>query len=441
MSDAAEIADLAARIRERDELERTISKCLREADKVIAPLINNLPSSQPFLLADQAVAAWRIIRDENPDLYLTYSSFIRSKCGPNIEQIVLRHIGPPATSNRRTIELLTVAQLIARPEPAMLVDGMLPRRGFGVVYGESGSGKTFFVLHVSDAVSRAVECMGRPTDGGGVIYIAAEGRLRERIAALQAHHGLATEDMERLLIIEQAVDLSGQTKDADELVRCVSDGVERLGSVSLVIIDTVARVMAGADENSGKDMGAFIAAARRIEDACEGLVLAVHHSGKDRGRGARGHSSLRAATDVELEVTREESGARVVTVTKQRDGADGEAFGFRLEPCPPSCVVVPIAAPAKVQAAKRLTANDRLALEALRDEIRCHGEAVSRTSVLPGGTVARVEGWRARFYAALGGSEERDNTAKRQAFYRARTNLSAQKIIGIHGEFVWIWRA
>ena len=74
---------------------------------------------------------------------------------------------------------------------------------------------------------------------------------------------------------------------------------EQHGRVALVVIDTLARAMTG-NENAPEDMGRFVAACGRIREACEGHVLIVHHCGKDQARGARGHSSLRAATDVEL---------------------------------------------------------------------------------------------------------------------------------------------
>src|SRR4029450_8369862 len=72
------------------------------------------------------------------------------------------------------------------------------------------------------------------------------------------------------------------------------------------------------------------AACGRIRDAATTHVLVVHHSGKDQARGARGHSCLRAATDVELEVTNGEAGG-CIKVTKHRDEAGGRSFGFKLE--------------------------------------------------------------------------------------------------------------
>ena len=64
-----------------------------------------------------------------------------------------------------------------------------------------------------------------------------------------------------------------------------------------------------------------------IREASRASVLIVHHAGKDQARGARGHSSrLRAATDVELEITE-----GCLKVAKNRDGQEGQTYGFALE--------------------------------------------------------------------------------------------------------------
>ena len=88
-----------------------------------------------------------------------------------------------------------------------------------------------------------------------------------------------------------------------------------------MVIDTLARSMNG-NENSPDDMGKYVASCARIREAGDTLTMVVHHTGKDLARGARGHSSLRAATDVELEVSKGEDGSGNVTVTKARDELD-----------------------------------------------------------------------------------------------------------------------
>jgi hypothetical protein len=84
-------------------------------------------------------------------------------------------------------------------------------------------------------------------------------------------------------------------------------------------------------------------------------VLIVHHAGKDRGKGARGHSSLKGAVDTEIEVTYDKTtGVRTANVTKQRDGSDDVQVYYLLrtvdlgpDPDNPnaqitSCVVAPL---------------------------------------------------------------------------------------------------
>jgi hypothetical protein len=101
------------------------------------------------------------------------------------------------------------------------------------------------------------------------------------------------------------------------------------GRVRTVIVDTLARSMIG-DENGPKDMGAFVAACSSIRDRLATHVLIVHHSGKDLLRGARGHSCLRAATDVEAELAAD-NGIHTAKMNKMRDEAGGLVFGFKLE--------------------------------------------------------------------------------------------------------------
>lgn len=59
-------------------------------------------------------------------------------------------------------------------------------------------------------------------------------------------------------------------------------------------------------------------------------MLLVHHTGKDVAKGLRGHSSLLAAMDSAVEVTRS-GDRREWKVAKAKDGVDGEVHPFRLQ--------------------------------------------------------------------------------------------------------------
>ena len=105
--------------------------------------------------------------------------------------------------------------------------------------------------------------------------------------------------------------------------------------IRLVVLDTLARAIAGGDENSSQDMTAAIATVDAIRQATGAHVMIIHHCGKDEARGARGHSSLRAAVDTELEVSRPE-GQSISTLraTKQRDMEAGGPMPFSLVSVP-----------------------------------------------------------------------------------------------------------
>ena len=88
--------------------------------------------------------------------------------------------------------------------------------------------------------------------------------------------------------------------------------------------------MAGGDENGPTDMTAFIANLDSLRDATGSHIMIVHHSGKDTAKGARGHSSLRAATDTEIELEVDGS-IRTATATKQRDLEPQQPIVFQLK--------------------------------------------------------------------------------------------------------------
>jgi hypothetical protein len=98
----------------------------------------------------------------------------------------------------------------------------------------------------------------------------------------------------------------------------------------MICVDTLSRAMAGGDENGAVDMTAFISNLDAVRDVTGAHIMIVHHSGKDTAKGARGHSSLRAATDTEIELEVDQ-GIRKATATKQRDLEPQEPIMFVLK--------------------------------------------------------------------------------------------------------------
>jgi hypothetical protein len=207
-----------------------------------------------------------------------------------------------------------------------IVKGVLPKAGLAVVYGASGSGKSFAVLDIAFAIARGVEWRGRRVRQGRVAYIAAEGAegFRKRLAAYAKHFDVDL-TVVPMTVLNASPNLM-EKQDAVDIVR----GIRAAGGADVVIVDTFAQTTPGANENAGEDVGKALAHCKRIHETTGALVVLIHHSGKDASKGARGWSGLRAAADAEIEILRE-GDARSLRLSKNKDGEDGLLWGFALE--------------------------------------------------------------------------------------------------------------
>jgi putative DNA primase/helicase len=265
------------------------------------------------------------------------------------------------------------------PDPEeQLIQGVIGRIALSVLYGDSNSGKTFLAIDVARCIAMRQKWMGRHALGGLVVYLATESpqSVRTRLQACRKHSGA---DLPNFAIVASPINLFEGAADAMAVVELIRELEDQTGEkCELVICDTLSRMAAGANENSGEDMGAVIKHAEAIKREARTHVMLIHHSGKDAARGARGWSGLRAAIDTEIEVTADDAtGLRVAEITKQRDiPGKGDRIGFRLEAIDlgpgqwdtrrTSCVVVPADAPSKASRGKRLSEIAGAVIEALR---------------------------------------------------------------------------
>lgn len=210
-----------------------------------------------------------------------------------------------------------------------LIKGLLDPNAMSVLYGESNTGKTFVAMDIAYHIAAGIAYDGRPTEQGSIFYVAAEaGRSAEtRVAALRKRFDGAVDTP--FFLIPCQIDLYNSNADAKELVDLIEATLSlhpEAPPPAFIVIDTLARAMAGGNENAFEDMSAFVKKIAIIQRLTQAHVMIVHHSGKDTAKGARGHSSLRAATDTELEVA-----DGVITARKQRDMEMTKPIGFQLE--------------------------------------------------------------------------------------------------------------
>ncbi|MBP6007363.1 MAG: AAA family ATPase [Rhodoferax sp.] len=223
---------------------------------------------------------------------------------------------------RAPYKLLNSADLAALPSITWRVHGVLPAIGYAALYGPSGSGKSFLALNVACAIALGSRWFSNRVHAAPVIYVALEGEagMKLRVQAWEvANNRKMPENMHLVLQPFKLTSLG----DIKALAEAVPHG-------AVLFLDTLNRAAPTADENSSSDMGEILEATKTLQRLTGGLVVLVHHTGKDTTKGLRGHSSLIAAMDATIEVSRV-GDKREWLVAKAKDGEDGKTHPFRLK--------------------------------------------------------------------------------------------------------------
>ena len=231
-----------------------------------------------------------------------------------------------------TFPTMDLGQLMSMPPVKFLVDGLFTRYGLSVMYGPPGCGKTFLALDIALSVASGRDFHGLPVQQGAVLYICGEGvgGIGKRVKAWTENNGSGvTEDELPFWVLPTAVDFTSPA-DVEKLKATIQELEERAGGFALIVVDTVARALLGADENSATDIGKFVKTCDVLKETYRAALLGLHHSGKDGSRGMRGSSALLGAVDTSIQVKK--SGAQLTVVTeKQKDAEPAEDYFFQME--------------------------------------------------------------------------------------------------------------
>lgn len=323
-----------------------------------------------------------------------------------------------------------------------------------VVYGETNCGKTFFMIDMALCVALGKAWFQHTVERGAVLYIAAEGgkRIRERIIAFRKEHDLEGERIPFRLARGQ-INLLDPEAEIQALIEAIKDTGKQFGEeVRLVVVDTLSRALSGGDENDSADMGALVKNIDRIRNEVGAAVILVHHTGKNRQKGARGHTILKCAIDTEIEIKEDNSlvaGVKVAKMTKQRDYDCGRPFHFKLKQITlgtadsgksiTSCVVEPVIADFMDKPEKPITPNSLAAkfYEILVEVINRIGVSAPKSINLPTKThVTTCAEWQKAVFEKH--YKEKARSSGYGGFKSARKKLSTLQLIDEKDGYVWI---
>ena len=234
---------------------------------------------------------------------------------------------PSSTAEPARQEFIPLSAFIAGPpKSSYLIKSILPATGLGQVFGSSNVGKSFLLIDLAMHLASGRPWRGLRTKKVPVLYIVAEGiaGLSARMKAWTLRYG-AIPDL--LIVRPYSAQLTVQGAAA-----ALAERIQNLiYPPQIIILDTLAANFGPGDENSAEDMAAAMNGLRAL--AGDWLALCAHHSGHADKTRSRGHSSLYAAMDVEIQVERPDpKGPIKVAHTKCRDMERMEPCFFDLEP-------------------------------------------------------------------------------------------------------------
>ena len=222
----------------------------------------------------------------------------------------------------RRLPVLTGPELEEAAESmTWLIDGILPEQTMGMLFGASGTFKSFIALDAALHIVHGLPWLGRRTTQGPVLWLAAEGGISfgHRAKAWRLARRLpASKD---LIGIPVSIDLGTEAWRVVDAVQSTVGVTPRM-----VVVDTLSQTYtAGAEENSATDMAAYLREiGTRFRDLWKCTVMIVHHSGHSATERPRGSSAIQANTAFLFGCWRDEK--EMMATLSCQHMKDGERF-------------------------------------------------------------------------------------------------------------------
>jgi hypothetical protein len=160
--------------------------------------------------------------------------------------------------------------------PDYLIDGLLQRQFFYSLTGKTGAGKTALALLFAAFIAEGRTIDDREFSKGRVLYLAGENPVDVQM---------------RWIAMSQQLDFDHDTIDVhfspgvfqiSEMEQHIAQEVQKLGGVSLVVIDTSAAYFEGDDENNNTQAGNYARMQRKLVNLPGGpTILALCHPVKN----------------------------------------------------------------------------------------------------------------------------------------------------------------
>lgn len=214
-----------------------------------------------------------------------------------------------------------------RPEPEWSVPGWIQKQSTIMLYGPPGSYKSFAAVDIGLSFAAGLPLFGLDytQEAGDVIYAAGEGILGIEKLRRPAWRSARMITRPLPFYTVGTLPLIRDASSVEDFLRAIED---RELKPSLVVLDTMSRLMAGLNENDTKDVSLALEAIDALVRALGCSVLVLHHTGKD-GELERGSSAFRAGFDTMIRASASDNMLLTLTCNKQKDGDEPKPVKLR----------------------------------------------------------------------------------------------------------------
>lgn len=242
---------------------------------------------------------------------------------------------PAPDDSRKQLLKIREKMMAQLSTPEFVVDGLFPAGAPGIVFGSSGTKKSFFAVHVACSIAAGRPVFGMGVRKGLVVYFAPEdaGGIYERVRGWEEKYN-GGKPLENFILVPSSLALNDDKKLNDwveNLKGVMSLMPESDRNVAMIVCDTLSANCAGMsigagtdgrgghafEENSNTDVAFVMNRAEQVASRLNSAMMFIHHSGKDSTKGARGASALKANSTFEIEIkTHKPTGGIIVHPTK-----------------------------------------------------------------------------------------------------------------------------
>ncbi|SNT37547.1 AAA family ATPase [Tropicimonas sediminicola] len=355
------------------------------------------------------------------------------------------------------LTILSYDDMLAMPDPAWLVQGVIQEATSALLFGKSNAFKSFLGIDLGCSVATGTPWHEQAVSGPApVLYVATEGSRgvgKQRIPGWMEAHQIPADLRKNMFLYPQEIALDDDKAVSDLLQTCAHVNASRVlarggrvgnlkdpkGAFALVVVDIFGASMMGP-ETSDETARAWVRNINRIMREVGCAVLTVAHTGWADDSRARMHTHFWGSFDSRMKAEGDKASlTTVLRIDRHKDEDSTGEWGFQLEkvatPSGRTTLVPRLSSDVKTTKGNRLKGQQHTAMQALSEALIEHGTRVTAPS-LPSCPIVTIDQWQT-MCERHGLTDSTDKQTVGRVFRRNRDALRDKGLIKIFDGFVW----